>query len=364
MRKPSIVGLWGPILAAFLVSSCEEPPPPTVEKIRAIKTIVVADRGAGQTRRFPGVIEAVDTSSLSFEVSGNTREILVDVGDRVTAGQVLATLDDTPFQLNVDAAEAEVSRANASLAEKKTEFDRQDTLYKKDWVSKAAWDQAKAAYDSFASQVSYANSKLNLARRDLDKTQLRAPFDGVIAARESDPFQEVARGEKIFDIYVEGAMQVRLTVPETTIKQINLGLPANVTFPSENVPPQEGRVSEVGTVATEANAFVVKVTLTNPPATLLPGMTAEAAMVLGDDTGANSFLLPLTAIAPGDGPQQGYVFLFDEATATVKKTPVRGAGGARDDQVLISEGINAGDIVAVAGVSFLHDGQKVKLLTE
>ncbi len=364
MRTRSLTGITGLLFCAFLLSSCEEPPPPTVEKIRAIKTTVVADRGAGQSRRFPGIIEAVDTSSLSFEVGGNTRELLVDVGDRVTSGQVLATLDDTPFQLNVEAAEAEVSRAKANLAEKKTEFDRQDTLYKKDWVSKAAWDQAKAAYDSFLSQVSYATSKLNLARRDLEKTQLRAPFDGVIAAREADPFQEVARGEKIFDIYIEGAMQVRLTVPETSIQQVHLGLPASISFPDENVPSQEGRVSEVGAVATEANAFIVKVTLASPPESLRPGMTAEAALILGDETGPTSFLLPLTAIAPGEEPQQGYVFVFDEATSTVRKTLVQGAGGARDDQVLISEGISAGDVVAVAGVSFLHDGQQVKLLAE
>jgi len=352
------------LLAALVVASCEEPPPPVAEKVRSIKTIVVAERGTGQARRFPGVIEAVDTSSISFEVGGNTREILVDVGARVKAGDVLAKLDDTPFKLNVDAAEAEVGRAKANQAEKKTDFDRQDTLYKKEWVSKAAWDQAKAAYDSTTSQVSYANSKLNLARRDLEKTVLRAPFDGVIAARQADPFQEVARGEKIFDIYIEGAMQVRLSVPETVIHQFNVGLPATISFPNEKIPPQEGRISEVGTVATEANAFTIKVALTSPPAELRPGMTAEATLLLGNETGEQTFLLPLSAIAPGDEPGRGYVFLFDEATSTVKKTPVRGAGGVRDDEVLIAEGVAAGDTVAVAGVSFLHDGQRVKLLVQ
>jgi RND family efflux transporter MFP subunit len=364
MRPENCLRLTAMVLALFSVAACQEPPPPTVEKIRAIKTIVVADRGAGQSRRFPGVIEAVDTSSLSFEVGGNTREVLVDVGARVKAGDVLASLDDTPFKLNVDAAEAEVSRTKANLAEKKTDFDRQDTLYKKEWVSKAAFDQAKAAYDSAASEVSYATSKLNLARRDLEKTVLRAPFDGVIAAREAEPFQEVARGQKIFDVYIEGAMQVRLSVPETAIENVNLGLPATVHFPNERVPPQEGRISEVGTVATEANAFTVKVALAAPPESLRPGMTAEVGMLLGDQTGNQSFLLPLAAIAPGEEPGRGYVFLFDEATSTVKRTAVRGAGGVRDDRVLISEGVAAGDIVAVAGVSFLRDGQQVKLLAQ
>lgn len=356
LRAAAIAALVG------LLGACEEPPPPAAEKVRAIKTVVVAERGAGQNRRFPGVLEAVDTSSLSFEVGGNTREILVDVGARVKTGDVLAILDDTPFQLNVDAAQAEVSRTKANLAEKKTDFDRQDTLYKKDWVSKAAFDQAKAAYDSAASEVSYATSKLNLAKRDLDKTVLRAPFDGVIAARGADPFQEVSRGEKIFDIYVEGAMQVVLSVPETSIRNLNLGLPASVSFPSDNVAAEEGRVSEIGTVASEANAFTVKITLTDPPEPLRPGMTAEASMLLGAEETQTSFLLPFSAIAPGEEPGRGYVFVFDPQSSSVRKTAVVGGGGVRDDSVLISEGLQAGDIVAVAGVSFLRDGQKVNLM--
>lgn len=364
MRSGALSSAIAALLSAAFLASCEEPPPPVAEKVRSIKTIVVTDRAAGQSRRFPGVIEAVDTSSLSFEVSGNTREILADVGERVRAGDILATLDETPFQLNLDAAEAEVSRSKAVLAEKTTEFDRQATLYRKEWVSKAAFDQAKAAFDSASSQVSYATSKLNLARRDLEKTVLRAPFDGVIAAREVDPFQEVARGEKVFEIYIEGAMQVRVSVPETAIENIQLGMPAAVTFPNDRIPEQEGRVAEVGTVATDANAFRVKVALASPPESLRPGMTAEASLVLGGEGGEQSFLLPLSAIAPGGEAGTGHVFVFDEATSSVRMTRVRAAGGVRDDRVLITEGVVAGDIVAVAGVSFLHDGQKVKLLAQ
>ena len=364
MHLPSVLWRLGGLIALGALIGCEEQAPPVAENVRAIKTIVVSEQGAGQQRRFPGILEAVDTSSLSFEVPGNTREIKVDVGDRVTEGQDLATLDDTPFRLNVDAAEAEVSRAKANLAEKKTDFDRQSTLYKKDWVSKAAFDQAKAAYDSAASQVDYAISKLNLAKRDLDKAVLRAPFDGVIAAREADPFQEVARGQTIFEIYVEGAMQVALSVPETSIRFISLGTPAKVSFPSESVPHQEGRVSEVGTVASEANAFTVKVTLVDPPESLRPGMTAEAAMLLGSEETEASFLIPLSAIAPGEDAGRGYVFVFDPESSTVRKTAVTGGGGVRDNRVLIRDGIVAGDIVAVAGVSFLRDGQKVKLMSQ
>jgi RND family efflux transporter MFP subunit len=354
-------GLASFAVLALLLAACEPETPEVVEHVRAIKTITVAERASGQARRFPGVVAAVDTAVLSFEVAGNTRTVAVEVGDRVTQGQTLATLDETPFQLNVDAAAAEVDRAKAELAEKTTEFERQKALHEKQWIAKAAYDQALAARDSAASQVSYATSKLNLARRELDKTVLSAPFDGVIASKDVDPFQEVARGEPVFEIYIEGAKQVVLSIPETAIGDIHLGLPAQVSFPSERVPAAAGRVSEIGTVATEANAFPVKVALDDPPPELLPGMTAEAALILGDDRDA-AYLVPISAIVPGPAPEKGYVFVYDAASTTVRRTEIV-AGGVRDDQMLVSDGVAAGDIVAVAGASFLRDGQKVKLLS-
>ena len=348
---------------AFLLAACEEEKVEVMENIPAIKTITVSERGSGQLRRFPGVVEAVDTSSISFEVAGNTREVNVNVGDRVEKGQVLATLDDKTFQLNVEAAEAEVGKAKAQLAEKETQYVRQKTLYEKEWVAKAAYDQALAARDSVANQVSYAGSKLNLARRDLEKTVLEAPFDGVIANKFVDPFQEVARGEKLFEIYAEGAMEVLVSVPENAIGEVYLGLPAEIAFPSEQVERQKGRVSEVGTVAGDANAFPVKVAFADPPGSVLPGMTADVALLLGESGGSTSYLVPVSAIAAGDGPGQGFVFVFDQESSTVKKMAIS-AKGVQDNRVNITEGVAPGDVIAVAGVSFLRDGQQVKLMSQ
>lgn len=350
-------------VVAVALGACEQEPPVVAEKIRAIKTTTVAERGSGKLIRFPGLIDAVDTSVLSFELPGNTRQVNVTTGDRVTQGQILATLDETPFQLNVEAAEAEVGRARAQLAEKQNDYDRQDTLYKKEWVSKAAYDMALAAKDSAQNGLSFTQSKLNLARRDLSLTVLTAPFDGVIAAKHADPFQEVARGQKIFDIYIEGAMEVVISVPETQIGDIYQGLLADVTFPGERIQPLAGRVSEIGSAATEANAFPVKVFLTDAPPEVLPGMTAEATLILGGEGTESTFLVPIAAIAPGEQPKHGYVFVYDEATSEVRRTAVKGAG-VRDNNVMISEGLEAGDVIAVAGVTFLRDGQKVKLMSQ
>ena len=99
------------------LAACGEEPPPPTETVRAIRTVTVAEPASGKSRRFSGVVEAASTSSLSFEVPGNVQEVKVDVGERVSQGQVLATLDDQTYRLNVEAAEATVGRAEVELAD-------------------------------------------------------------------------------------------------------------------------------------------------------------------------------------------------------------------------------------------------------
>jgi len=363
--RAGLMAAWALSLAisALWLTGCEEKQAEVEERIRAIKTVTIADHASGRLHKFPGIVEAVDTSSVSFEVAGNTREVNVKVGDRVAEGQVLATLDETPFQLNVEGAEAALARARAQLAEKETQYQRQSTLYEKGWVAKSAYDEALAARESVANEVAYAASQLALARRDLEKTELAAPFDGIVAQKYVDPFQEVARGEKVFEIYREGDMEAVISVPESLISDVELEMPGQIVFPAEQVKSVAGEVSEIGTVAGDANAFPVKVALADPPENVLPGMTAEVALTLGQVDGSASYLVPLSAIAAGDAPGRGYVFVFDPDSSTVTKTQI-GGRGVEGDRALITGGIAPGDVIAVAGVTFLHDGQTVELMSE
>lgn len=353
-----------PILLLMGLVACDEAAPPEPEKVvRAIRSLEVVDRSSGQLRRFPGVVRAVDVSNLAFEVAGNTRDVQVSQGDQITRGMVLATLDPSTYQLNVESAEADVGRAQAELNEKTNEFDRQQKLYSKGWVAKAALDQAQAAYESASNQLDYARSRLNLAKRDLDKTTLKAPFDGVIATRLVEPFQEVARGEVVFEAYVEEAMEVAINAPETVVNQIEQGLPGLVVFPTEQIGTLNGRVTEISSSANEANTFEVVVTLDEAPAAVRPGMSATVELILAGDGGDSAFLIPLSAILPGEQAGQGYVFVFEPDSSTVRKQLVSG-GGVQDNLVMVREGISTGDIIATAGVTFLRDGQEVRLAGE
>ena len=147
--KPFVHALWGLVLL-LAISACREEPPPPPKPIRAIKAITVSEQASGRLRTFSGVVEAADRSSISFEVSGNVREVRVDVGDRITKGQALAVLDKRTYNLNVRAAEAEVGRAKVQLADKRNDLDRLQRINKQDTgdFSQTALYKSKATAES------------------------------------------------------------------------------------------------------------------------------------------------------------------------------------------------------------------------
>ena len=361
--KKICLGVFLGISFLFLMSACSQEAPKPTERIRAIKTITVAEKTSGSVRKFSGVVDAVDTSPIAFEVSGNVKEVPVKVGDRMKKGQILATLDKRTFRLDVQAAEAAVERAKVKLADKKNDMDRYQRIYKLDSgaVSQASLDNSKAAYDSAVNNVKFARSQVKLAKRDLEKTILVAPFNGVIGEKYVDPFQEVKRGERLFIYFSEKAMEVLVEIPETVIRHIHMDLPAEIRFPTLPNLKYKGVVSEISSVAGTANSFPVKVVVVDADDKIRPGMTAEVTLMLPGDDQKTGYLVPISALVKRSDASDQYVFIFDAKTSTVKKRPVTGAG-VQGNRVGVTEGLKPGDIIAVAGVTFLEDGQKVKLM--
>ena len=355
--------IFSSIVLFVAVNACREAPPPPVERIRAIKTVTVSEQASGKIRKFSGVVEAADSSSISFEVSGNVQEVRVDVGDKITKGQILAKLDKRTYKINVKGAEAEVGRAKVELADKRNDLDRFARINKQDpgAVSQASIDQSQAAVDSALKNVQFAKSQLKLAQRDLEKTVLRAPFDGVIATRHVDPFTEVARGQKLFDVYENTGMEVAVSIPEDVIHDIYMKQKGEIRFAVIADKSYQGVVTEISKVAGTANAFPIKLTIEDLDKRIRPGMTAQVTLELADTEEASVYLVPISSLAQRSDTTKSWVFVYDPATATVKQTPVTGTS-VRQNDVVITGGVQTGDIIAVAGVSFLEDGQKVKLM--
>ena len=351
-------------LAILLITltACQDKPE-VVEQIRALKTFTVSKLANGQQRRFPGIVRATDSSSLSFEVGGKVQQVLVDIGDHVKKGQLLADLDKEPYKLDVQAAQAELASTQSDYKNKQQQFLRVDELENKGWASKSMWDTALAARDTAKNQINFATSKLNLAKRDLRLTELTAPFAGSIASRSVDPFIKVIPGQKLFEINADGTMDVEFDISETIISQIHQGMTVKVNFPTLEDESSSARISFIGSAAGIANSFPIKADLLNAPASIKPGMSADVHFTLRNDKQHDGYLIPLAAILPGDDAAFAYVFIYDPDTSKVHKTAiVSPKDAAQDNMVQVNKGLSAGDRIAVAGVSFLNDGQQVKLM--
>ena len=341
-------------------SSCKKEEQRPEPVIRAIKWMRINEPSAGQVRMISGVVNPVDISRLSFRVSGKVVKVNVDLGSRVKQGSVLAELDREPFVLEVDKAEAELKEAKSLLREKNLTYQRYTGLFEGGFVSESSLDKARAEAESGLSQVVAAKAKLDMVRRDLEWTVLTSPFDGVISKKNIEPFEEVHSGEVIFEVHNENNFEVSTEVPEPIVRHLVVGQKHEVVFPTLNGKKAQGKISEIGTRSESANTFPVIVMLIEKVPGILAGMSVEVAYTFISSESVKSVMIPLPSLL-SEADNQHSVFIFDETTSTVHRTPVK-IQNIHGNKVEIKEGIQSGQIIATAGVQFLADKQKVKLL--
>lgn len=353
--------IW-PLCLAVALTACKEKTE-ILEAVRAIKTITVKEQATEQIRKLSGIVAAVDSSGLSFEVSGRVVQVEVDIGDKVQKGQVLAVLDPEPYQLDADAVAAELRKARDNVSKTKAEYERQKRIFEQGAGAQRFVEVSEYNYKSARSAVKFEIARLDQAKRNLRKTELPAPYDGTIAWRSVEPNEEVRTGQKILEINATGKMEIQLAVPESTIDRIHIDDMTTVTFPTLPGSTVNGRITYIGSAAVKANAFPVKVELIDPTGDIKPGMTAEANLAIEDENLQPGYLVPIQAILPSPEAKQGYAFVYGPETTTVKKTPVS-YGGTQRGLAIVYKGLAVGDVIAVAGVSFLADGLKVKLMKQ
>jgi multidrug efflux system membrane fusion protein len=366
------VVLWACAMVG-VVACGAEPPPPELPP-RAIKWERISGELAHEQRVISGIVTAIDDTVLAFQVGGTVETVEVDLGQAVEVGQVLVRLDKEPFELVVRDAEAELANAVALRESARADHERQIVLFREQVASRQELERATARRDSRDSQVAAATARLNLARRDLRRSVLLAPFSGSISVRQVEPAMEVAGGQVVLEMdSEESGLRVEVQMPETLIARVRQGDEVRVGFPSIGDARSQDEplrvtaiVSDVGTRAGVGNAFPVRANLTDPPAGLRPGMTAEVffSLLRGDiaTSQAQGVMIPMAA-ALAEADDRFSVFVFDRETSSVKKRPIR-TGGVSDNDIAVLEGIEDGEIIATAGVSFLRDGQKVTLLDE
>jgi RND family efflux transporter MFP subunit len=341
------------LITATLISACEEPLPPVVTDSRPVKTVVVNEGLTGSLRSFPAVVDAIQKADISFRVRGRIQKIHVKEGSEVKKGDILAELDPTDFEIKLNDRKASYKTAKAN-------YDRAKELVDKGAISKVEHDNIRAQYFT-------ASANLKEAEQELIYTKLKAQFDGYVAKRHAENFEEVLASQTIFSLEDTSELKLLVDIPEN--------LMINIQRKHENKREQyaifeniEGKKFPLtfleATTKADVNTKTFKVTLKlqNPEDyTVLPGMTATVyARLFTDELGGGSVMtLPISAVI-ADTNKKATVWIVDEGTMTAKpKTVTTGAMSAGHIQV---NGLQAGDRVVTAGASFLREGMKVTLL--
>lgn len=365
----------GLLILSLMLASCgdtstEEADPP----VRGLRVFEVTESAATMTRRYPSVVQPADETPLSFEISGQLSDVKLEVGVQVSAGDILLQLDRTTLQYEVQQARAALEQSEAGLSNARTDFNRKQELLKSGNVTMSVYDGAEANLKSAEAQAEQTRQQLAIAQERLQKTDLRAPFDGVISSVDAKSYANVSPGQTVLSLYSENAFEVEFSVPATVINALHTGDAAQVEITDLPNTVLRGRIKELGSRAGQVSAFPAVVNLEETHPGLKAGMAAEVSLNISLLIGEKGFLVPVHCFAleqsetlrRGESIQdrrggQAQVYVYDAATSTVRARMVQTAG-VRDNMIIVSDGLVAGDIIAAAGVSYLHDGQKVRLL--
>lgn len=348
-------------IAVILLGACSKQEP-TVEPVRAVRTVEVQTGKSQQTDEYAAEVKARVESRLAFRVGGKLVKRMVEVGDAVRSGQALAQLDAQDLQLSQDAARASLAAAAANLGIQEAEFNRYKELREQGYISSLELERREATLKAARAQTDQARAQLSTQSNQARYAVLTADAAGVVVGVDAEPGAVVAAGTPVLRVARDGPRDVVFSVPEDRTGGMRAAMARGDKL-QVRLTGADGQVvtAQVREIAAAADAvtrtFLVKADIGSAPIRL--GQTASVSFSGPAVTGA--LLLPLTAVFEHQG--RSAVWVLDRTTMTVKVTPVVLAG-ADVNQVRVASGIQAGQVVVTAGVHALSPGQKVSQYVE
>ena len=348
-------------LSAVLVA-CSKPAP-VAEPVRAVRVLTVGEGAMQATAEFAGEVRARVESRLGFRVGGKITRRLVENGDRVKAGQVLAEIDPQDYALAADAAQAQVQAALTNRDLAAADLKRFKDLLDKNFISAAEFERRDTTLKAAQAQLDQAQAQLSSQRNQAAYTRLMADASGVITAIEAEPGQVVGAGVPVVRLAQDGARDAVFAVPEDKLLAWRVGQDVRVQLWGAAT-SMKAKVREIaGSADPVSRTFAIKVALPDVQAplgatvTIVPQGGARAGVAVG----AQVIKLPTTALRQEGG--QSAVWVVDTNTMTVASQAVV-VDTADGNQAIIQSGLKAGQVVVSAGVHVLSPGQKVSYYQE
>lgn len=329
----------GAVCVAGVACSSKKSAEPQQEAQVVVKPKVTVATAAtekvDQQSTFTGNVEGHTINNITPQQARRISRLLVDVGDRVKAGQIVAEMDNSSL-----------AQLKAQYENNKAQFERSDELYKFGGESKANWEAVKTAYE--VSKFSYENM--------LENTTLRSPITGVVTARNYDNGDMVG-GQPIFVVQRINPVKIAINVSEALYQNLKRGMPVEVEFdalPGEKFTAKVSRITPSVDAATRT--FPVELAMVNDKEIVKPGMYARATLSYGT---RESVVVPDQAVVKLMGSGDRFVYIYENGKVKYQKVEL---GRRFDDKYEILSGLTSGAQVVVTGQSSLKDGIEVEIV--
>ena len=346
-----------PLALAVLLSACHSRPAVTLPPV-AVVTYTVHASGDTDPPRYPAEVAPRYSNPLSFRVPGKVMERRVRLGDRVTAGEVLAQLDPADQQRQVAGAKAALAAAEHRLLYAKQQLDRDQAQFARDLIAASQFEQTQDAHAAALAARDQAAAELTVAQNALRYHTLTADHNGVITSEDADTGQVVSAGQPVYQLAWSGDVDVVIDAAAGDANRICVGQEARVVLPSLAVQPLQARVREIAPAADpQSRTFRIKLTLTDPPPGIRLGTIGEATLLAPPGRAvARDIDIPATALFhQGAHPA---VWVLEGAQPRLALRPVT-VQSYRDRSVILTAGLRAGERIVAAGVHTVFAGERV-----
>ena len=349
------------IAPALALGACDRAPAQPKDESASNRPVLVEQvrySPLTASRTFVATIKPRTEADLAFRVGGKVLKRAVDVGAAVKTGDVLALLDETDLNLQLEQAQAEVRAATGSLTSAEAELQRRTSLNKQGYSTQASLDQQRTAADEARGRLTKGERGLQLAQNALGYSKLVADADGVVTTALVEPGQVVAAGQVVMRVARTNEREALAAIPEALVDRVRAGK-ATVALWSSPDKPFRAELRELSPAADAATrTYAARFSLPDAGREFAWGMTAT--VTVSDTGGMETARLPLSALFnQGTGSA---LWTVDRATGalTLKPVEVVKYDGA---SVYVSRGVAEGDNVVVLGVQKLDAGQKVRVVS-
>lgn len=341
------------ILSCILLAACEKPAEPPLPPRPALVQIV-GTSNANDSMVLVGEVKSRYETNLAFRIGGKITERKVEVGSIVKKGQVIAKLDASDTSLNASAALADVRAAEANRALAQSEVERQRLLVDKKFISQSSLDKYEAQLKTADARLNQARAQAATTNNQTHYTALIADRDGVIKQIQAEPGQVVAPGQVIAQIIDTQHIEVQVAVPESRMANLKVGDIVEINLWADRTKDYTGKVREIAPAANSATrAFDVRITMLDADETVKLGMTTGVDF---EKNAVKEIIIPTAALTQVNG-KTGVWTISKDGIANPKEVT---AGQYSEEGVVITSGLQVGEMVAIAGVHTLVKGQKVR----